>query len=206
MSSLRTQGPITAGARCRASCGPSSINTSIRGDGSRLALSLGRDDGDSRSTFQTAKSHPSLRAKRSNPSYRAKKEWIASSLSLPCANALGLSQAMTSRYTCAFSRRESARAVRESFTPRRTRAQGTPGAQPAPAVSRAKWKKHTSVVTAVAAGTPGIPCAMVLTAYFALSLVTGLSCHHRRPRCEASSPTWHQRRDARTTRLRRPLE
>jgi hypothetical protein len=26
---------------------------------------------------------------------------------------------------------------------------------------------------------PGISCAMVLTAYFALSLVTGLSCHHR---------------------------
>ena len=29
-------------------------------------------------------------------------------------------------------------------------------------------------------GTPGISCAMVLTAYFALSLVTGLVCHHRR--------------------------
>ena len=34
---------------------------------------------------------PSLRAKRSNPSHLAKKEWIASSLSLPCANALRLS-------------------------------------------------------------------------------------------------------------------
>jgi len=30
-------------------------------------------------------------------------------------------------------------------------------------------------------GTPGLPCAMVLTAYTALSPVTGLSCHrHRR--------------------------
>ena len=28
-------------------------------------------------------------------------------------------------------------------------------------------------------GTPGLPCAMVLTAYFALSLATGLCCHHR---------------------------
>jgi hypothetical protein len=26
---------------------------------------------------------------------------------------------------------------------------------------------------------PGLPCAMVLTAYSALSLVTGLCCHHR---------------------------
>ena len=35
-----------------------------------------------------------------------KKEWIASSLPLPCANALRFSQAMTSGYTCAFSRRQ----------------------------------------------------------------------------------------------------
>jgi hypothetical protein len=33
------------------------------------------------------------------------------------------------------------------------------------------------------AGSPGIPRAMVLTAYFALSPVTGLSCH-RHPRNE----------------------
>src|SRR5579863_2226441 len=30
------------------------------------------------------------------------------------------------------------------------------------------------------AETPGFPCAMVLTVSFALSLVTGLCCHHRR--------------------------
>jgi hypothetical protein len=29
-------------------------------------------------------------------------------------------------------------------------------------------------------GSPGTPCAMVLTASFVLSLVTGLSCHHHR--------------------------
>ena len=54
-----------------------------------------------------------------------------------------------------------------------------PDAQRAPAASRAKLKKHTSVVTT---GTPqpaGIPRAMVLTAYSALSPVTGLSCHRR---------------------------
>jgi hypothetical protein len=42
------------------------------------------------------------------------------------------------------------------------------------------------------------------TAYFALSSGTGLSCPRHRRDAFASSPTWHQRRDARTTRLRRP--
>src|SRR5579863_2238176 len=41
--------------------------------------------------------------------------------------------------------------------------------------------EHTSKVTTVTPETPGIPRAMVLTAYIALSPVTGLSCH-RRPR------------------------
>jgi hypothetical protein len=40
-------------------------------------------------------------------------------------------------------------------------------------------KKHTSVVTTVTPGSPGIPRAMVLTVSFALSLMTGLCCHHR---------------------------
>ena len=31
----------------------------------------------------------------------------------------------------------------------------------------------------------GIPCAMVLTGSFVLSLVIGLCCHHRRPRCRS---------------------
>ena len=38
----------------------------------------------------------------------------------------------------------------------------------APAASRAKNKKHTSVVTTGPPVSPSIPCAMVLTAYFAL--------------------------------------
>src|SRR5579863_1572710 len=42
-------------------------------------------------------------------------------------------------------------------------------------------KKHTSVVTTVTPETPGIPRAMVLTAYIGLSPGTGLSCP-RRPR------------------------
>jgi len=44
---------------------------------------------------------------------------------------------------------------------------------------------------------------MVLTVSFALFPVIGLFCHRRRRDAQASSPTWHRRRDARTTRLRR---
>ena len=43
-----------------------------------------------------------------------------------------------------------------------------------------KGRKHTSVVTTVAPEHPAFPHAMVLTVSFALSLVIGLSCHHRR--------------------------
>jgi hypothetical protein len=44
---------------------------------------------------------------------------------------------------------------------------------------RVRNKKHTSVVTTVTPVSPGIPRAMVLTVSFALSQVTGLSCHLR---------------------------
>jgi hypothetical protein len=63
-------------------------------------------------------------------------------------------------------------------------------------------------------GTPGISCAMVLTAYFVLSPVTGLSCHRRLVDIGVSGPLGltspstkleRQRRGVRTTRLRRPL-
>jgi hypothetical protein len=48
----------------------------------------------------------------------------------------------------------------------------------APAASCALVVWHTSIHHR-STGTPGLPCAMVLTAYFALSSVTGLSCHRR---------------------------
>ena len=48
----------------------------------------------------------------------------------------------------------------------------------APAASRGK--KTRELVTTVTPETPGIPRAMVLTVSSALSLVTGLVCHHRR--------------------------
>jgi len=47
-----------------------------------------------------------------------------------------------------------------------------PGAQLAPAASRAKVKKHTSVVTTGTPQSTDIPCAMVLTAYPVLSPVS----------------------------------
>jgi hypothetical protein len=47
----------------------------------------------------------------------------------------------------------------------------------APAASRTKKTKHTSVVTTVTPDSPGIPYAMVLTAYFVLSPAIGLYCH-----------------------------
>ena len=54
------------------------------------------------------------------------------------------------------------------------------------------------------AGTPGLPCAMVLTVSFVLSPVTGLGCHRHRRSCLRRLE--RQRRGVRTTRLRRPLE
>ena len=53
----------------------------------------------------------------------------------------------------------------------------------APAASHANESEHTSVVTTVTPETPGIPYTVVLTAYIALSPVTGLFCHRRRRSC-----------------------
>src|SRR3954469_11112362 len=58
------------------------------------------------------------------------------------------------------------------------RAQGMPGAQCARSLA-CKIKKHTSIVTTVTPGSPGIPRAMVLTGSFVLFPVTGLCCHRR---------------------------
>jgi hypothetical protein len=58
------------------------------------------------------------------------------------------------------------------------RAQGKPGARCTR--SRACRVESTRVSHHRSTGTPGLPCAMVLTAYFALSPVTGLVCHRRR--------------------------
>ena len=54
-----------------------------------------------------------------------------------------------------------------------------PGAQCARSLA-CKNKKHTSIVTTVTPDSPGIPRAMVLTAYIALSPVIELGCHRRK--------------------------
>jgi hypothetical protein len=59
---------------------------------------------------------------------------------------------------------------------------GNAGCSPHPRPRTQSKKAYEQFTT----GTPkhsGIPRAMVLTASFVLSLVIGLSCHHRRPRC-----------------------
>jgi hypothetical protein len=58
----------------------------------------------------------------------------------------------------------------------RVRAPGMPGARCTR--SLVCKMKNTRVSHHRFTGTPGIPCAMVLTVSFELSLVTGLSCHH----------------------------
>jgi hypothetical protein len=66
--------------------------------------------------------------------------------------------------------------------------------------------KSTRVSRHRCAGTPGFPCAMVLTVSFVLSLVIGLCCHHCRLDCGSNlRQRERQRRGVRTTRLRRPL-
>ena len=78
------------------------------------------------------------------------------------------------------------------------RAQGRPGAgrtHGPPANKKAGGRRHRI------GRTSGLPCAMVLTVSFALSPGTGLSCSRRE---QIVLLTWPQRREARTTRLRRP--
>src|SRR5581483_5339465 len=74
----------------------------------------------------------------------------------------------------------------------------------APAASRPK-KTRTRVSHHRSAGViPAFPARLVLTAFFALSLVIGLSCHHPQRNAQALSPSQRQRRGVKTTRLRRP--
>jgi hypothetical protein len=81
---------------------------------------------------------------------------------------------------------------------RKQRAQGRPGALRTHGPRAAK--KHAAEPQ-VRAGTPGLPCAMVLRLIRDLPGESGLCCH----RCLASSrKAQHLHRGARTTRLHRP--
>jgi len=98
---------------------------------------------------------------------------------------------------------------------KKQRAQGKPGARCTHSLA-CKMKKHTSVVTTGSPEKPGLPCAMVLTVSFALSLVTGLICHHRQRKISSANLTPASGRQDHTTspsaktpssaqRLRSPL-
>jgi hypothetical protein len=54
---------------------------------------------------------------------------------------------------------------------------------------RVQNKKAHELVTTGSPKQSGIPCTMVLTVFFVLSLVIGLSCHHHQCDASASSPT-----------------
>jgi hypothetical protein len=92
------------------------------------------------------------------------------------------------RQTSAISRREAPEAVQEPC-PSKNRGRRESRVPAAPAASCALVVWHTSIHHR-STGTPGLPCAMVLTAYFALSSVTGLSCHRRLADYGASRPGW----------------
>ena len=81
------------------------------------------------------------------------------------------------KHTSPSSRRD-APELCKNFCPRKQRAQGMPGARCTRSLV-CEIKKHTSVVTTGSPETSGLPCAMVLTASFVLSPVTGLFCHRR---------------------------
>jgi hypothetical protein len=75
-----------------------------------------------------------------------------------------------------FSRRDAPELWKKK-PPKNQRAQGKPGARCTR--GRACSVESTRVSHHRFTGTPGLPCAMVLTVSFALSRVTGLCCHPR---------------------------
>jgi hypothetical protein len=85
--------------------------------------------------------------------------------------------AMTARYTFTFPRRN-APELCKNFCPQKNRGRRESRVPVAPAAARGVVVS-TRVSHHRFTGTPGLPCAMVLTAYFALSPVTGLVCHRR---------------------------
>ena len=132
------------------------------------------------------------RAQR-NPSRRSKRRerWVSLRSTHPTSVSNG-------RYESAFSRHELPELC-VSFRPhRRQRAQGKPGAG---CTRGSRATKSTGVGPQVNRSIPAFP-AQWFTAYFALSQVTGLSCHlHLR---KVSRKLERQHRGVRTTRLHRP--
>jgi len=86
-----------------------------------------------------------------------------------------LAMTLNSRYDPAFPRRDAPEFFTKTVQPRKTEGAGNAGCPMPPAAPRVRNKtKHTSVVTTAHRNKPGIPRAMVLLPYFALSPVTRL--------------------------------
>ena len=104
---------------------------------------------------------------------------ISNSLPLACylAQFAGEGEEKTRLYHPATEFRPSDPKSRPSFNRGRRESR----ARDAPAASRVV--KNTRVSRYRFAGTSGLPCAMVLTVSFVLSLVSRACCHHRRPQC-----------------------
>ena len=93
-----------------------------------------------------------------------------------------------SRCSIAFSRRDSARALQE-LSPKEKEGAGKAGCPMHPQ-PRTQQKKRTSVVATGSPKQSGLPCAMVLTAYSALSSATNSSCHRHLRIKGLSKPGW----------------
>jgi hypothetical protein len=92
----------------------------------------------------------------------------------------------TTRYAPAISRRD-APELCKSLLPLITEGAGNAGC-PLHPQPRVQSVESTRVSHHRFTGTPGISCAVVLTAYFVLSPVTGLVCHRRLRMIGASNP------------------
>jgi len=68
--------------------------------------------------------------------------------------------------------------LRETVRPKEIRGRREGRVYDSPAASRGK-KQTRELVTTGSPKQSGLPCAIVLTAYFVLSPATGLSCHRR---------------------------
>jgi hypothetical protein len=93
-------------------------------------------------------------------------------------------------YAPSFPRREAPGLCR-NFVPPKQRGRRQSRVSDAPVAPRAKVES-TWVGTTGSPVQTGFPCAMVLTAYFVLSPVTGLSCHRRLADWRRVRPGWAQ--------------
>jgi hypothetical protein len=122
---------------------------------------------------------PARFTRRPSPRY-AGEGWVPS-LASP-VRGTWIDSNFSNSHASTISRRDSPESFRKHCAPI-DRGRRESRAHDAPAASRGENKNHTSIVTTGSPEQSGLPCAMVLTASFVLSPVTGLSCHRHKPQC-----------------------